>query len=103
MESVLSEAVESHLPRLLLSWHYRSQHESLIAFSYQRVNEDELAFSPDLQTGKLPLNFGPLLQVGGEKRLNVAVTRARAQVIVFSSFYPAHIANNHQLSPQVDP
>jgi hypothetical protein len=50
-----------------------------------------LAFSPDPQTGKLPLNFGPLLQAGGEKRLNVAVTRARAQVIVFSSFDPAHI------------
>ena len=37
MESVLSEAVESNLPRLWLSWHYRSQHESLIAFSNAAV------------------------------------------------------------------
>lgn len=36
--------------------------------------------------GVLPLNFGPLNRAGGERRLNVAVTRARRQVIVFSSF-----------------
>ena len=36
----------------------------------------------------LPLNFGPLNSAGGERRLNVAITRARRQVIVFSSFDP---------------
>jgi hypothetical protein len=38
------------------------------------------------KTGKLPLNFGPLNNSGGERRLNVAITRARKQMIVFSSF-----------------
>ena len=38
--------------------------------------------------GYLPLNFGPLNRAGGERRLNVAITRARRQVIVFSSFAP---------------
>jgi hypothetical protein len=209
MESVLSEAVESNLPRLWLSWHYRSKHESLIAFSNEsyydgrlasfprppeerhdlgvswrrvdgtfergreRVNrveaaaiveeirsrlardagasvgvvtfniqqrdlildlleecgddrvaasladEDEplfvknlenvqgderdvilfsLAFSPNRETGQLPLNFGPLIQAGGEKRLNVAVTRARTQVVLFSSFDPSHIDLNRSAS-----
>jgi len=209
MESVLSEAVESNLPRLWLSWHYRSKHESLIAFSNEnyyegrlasfprplgprhdlgvswrrvdgtfergreRVNrieaaaiveevrarlernkdaslgvvtfniqqrdlildlleecgddrvaasladEDEplfvknlenvqgderdvilfsLAFSPNRETGQLPLNFGPLIQAGGEKRLNVAVTRARTQVVLFSSFDPSHIDLNRTAS-----
>ncbi len=37
---------------------------------------------------KMPLNFGPLTQKGGERRLNVAVTRARRQVVVYSSFDP---------------
>jgi hypothetical protein len=41
--------------------------------------------------GMLPLNFGPLNQAGGERRLNVAVTRARRQVIVYSSFDPEQL------------
>lgn len=38
--------------------------------------------------GVLPLNFGPLNRAGGERRLNVAITRARRKVMVFSSFDP---------------
>lgn len=41
---------------------------------------------------KMPLNFGPLTQKGGERRLNVAVTRARRQVVVYSSFDPELLA-----------
>ena len=37
---------------------------------------------------RLPLNFGPLNREGGERRLNVAVTRARSEVTVFCSFDP---------------
>jgi hypothetical protein len=47
-------------------------------------------FSVD-DRGVLPLNFGPLNRVGGERRLNVAVTRARRQVVVVSSFDPAQL------------
>ncbi len=202
MESVLSEAVESNLPQIWLSWHYRSKHESLISFSNanyyegrlasfprppadssrfgvsmrrvdgrwerggsrtnvveaeaiigevesrlasdpgssigvvtlnsqqrdlimdrleESTNEDvtsalggedeplfvknlenvqgderdvilfSLAFSPDPETDKLALNFGPLTQAGGERRLNVAVTRARAEVVLFASFDSRHV------------
>lgn len=38
------------------------------------------------KTGKLPYRFGPLLQEGGERRLNVAVSRARRKMTVLSSF-----------------
>ncbi|MFT3889735.1 MAG: DUF4011 domain-containing protein [Arachnia sp.] len=48
------------------------------------------AFSVN-ERGVLPLNFGPLNRIGGERRLNVAITRARRQVIVFSSFDPAYL------------
>ncbi|MEJ5914503.1 DUF3320 domain-containing protein [Pseudokineococcus sp. 1T1Z-3] len=41
--------------------------------------------------GVLPLHFGPLNRAGGERRLNVAVTRARRQVVVFSSFAPSEL------------
>ena len=46
-----------------------------------------VTFSAD-SSGRVPLSLGPLSQAGGERRLNVAVTRARRQVLVFSSFDP---------------
>ncbi|MGD0108504.1 MAG: DUF3320 domain-containing protein [Rhodopila sp.] len=49
-----------------------------------------LTYGPD-QTGRVAMNFGPLNQGGGERRLNVAITRAREQLIVFGSLRPEHI------------
>lgn len=43
-----------------------------------------VGYGPD-RDGRLSMNFGPLNQDGGERRLNVAVTRARCRLIVFSS------------------
>ena len=43
-----------------------------------------VGYGPD-QSGKLSMNFGPLNQDGGERRLNVAVTRARKRLRVYSS------------------
>jgi hypothetical protein len=37
------------------------------------------------ESGKLVMNFGPLNRTGGERRLNVAVTRAREELLVVSS------------------
>lgn len=208
LESILTECVESGFPRLWLSWHYRSQHESLIAFSNRHYYDGQLAslpspggdptagvewrrvdghfnredkgrdhrtnrveaeaiveeirarladpllsrysmgvvtfnsqqrdlvlnlledtgdplvlakLRPDVDEGlfvknlenvqgderdvilfsaafsrkadssALPLNFGPLSNQGGEKRLNVAVTRARRKVLMFTSFDPTDI------------
>ncbi len=44
--------------------------------------------------GVLRLNFGPLNKEGGDRRLNVAVTRARKQVVVYSSILPEEIDTN---------
>jgi hypothetical protein len=38
------------------------------------------------EAGQLVYRFGPLLQEGGERRLNVAITRARQRMTVVSSF-----------------
>lgn len=46
-----------------------------------------VAFSAT-KSGRFPLNFGPVTQQGGIRRLNVAVTRAQQEMIVFSSFRP---------------
>ncbi|MEV0570598.1 AAA domain-containing protein [Dactylosporangium sp. NPDC050588] len=40
-------------------------------------------------SGQLPYRFGPLLLPGGERRLNVAVTRARRRMTLVSSFTAA--------------
>lgn len=49
-----------------------------------------IAFSKQAN-GKIPTNFGPLSNVGGERRLNVAVTRARRKNVVFCSFDPQEL------------
>jgi very-short-patch-repair endonuclease len=41
--------------------------------------------------GRMPMNFGPLNQEGGHRRLNVAITRARVGVVIFSSIRPEEI------------
>ncbi|MCB9836725.1 MAG: DUF4011 domain-containing protein [Phycisphaera sp.] len=43
-----------------------------------------VGYGPD-DTGRPSMNFGPLNKEGGERRLNVAVTRAKRRLIVFSS------------------
>ena len=49
-----------------------------------------VTFGPD-ESGKISMNFGPLNRDGGWRRLNVAVTRARKEMIVFSSMLPEQI------------
>lgn len=50
----------------------------------------DVAYGKD-QQGKLLLNFGPLNRVGGERRLNVAVTRAKYNVQVVSGLHATDI------------
>jgi very-short-patch-repair endonuclease len=49
-----------------------------------------ICYGPD-KAGKPSMNFGPLNRRGGEKRLNVAVTRARQLLLVFSTVRPSQI------------
>jgi very-short-patch-repair endonuclease len=46
------------------------------------------------RSGKLTMSFGPVNRKGGERRLNVAITRARSRLIVFSSLNPDQIDLN---------
>ncbi len=46
-----------------------------------------VGYGPD-ENGKVGMNFGPLNQDGGWRRLNVAVTRARQEMHIFSSITP---------------
>jgi hypothetical protein len=68
--------------------------EPLIVKNLENIQGDErdyvyfsVGYGPDVH-GKLSLNFGPLNKSGGERRLNVAITRARMGVKLFASFTP---------------
>ena len=43
--------------------------------------------------GTLPYRFGPLNQEGGERRLNVAITRARSRIHLVAGF------SHHDMDP----
>lgn len=49
-----------------------------------------VGYGPD-ENGSVSMNFGPLNADGGERRLNVAVTRARRSLRVFTSLRPEQI------------
>ncbi len=49
-----------------------------------------VGYGPD-RRGKVSMNFGPLNMAGGERRLNVAVSRSRREMVVFSSLSPDDI------------
>ena len=70
---------------------YLSQKEELFIKNLENVQGDErdviifsICYGP-AKDGKVSLNFGPLSTNGGEKRLNVAVSRAREEMVVFTS------------------
>ena len=75
-----------------LEWFFADEREEpIIVKNLESIQGDErdvmlfsVTFGPDL-AGKLTMNFGPINGTGGEKRLNVAITRARRELHVFSS------------------
>ncbi|MBQ8238547.1 MAG: DUF3320 domain-containing protein [Oscillospiraceae bacterium] len=52
-----------------------------------------IGYGPD-ENGKVSMNFGPLNREGGWRRLNVAVSRARCEMVVFSTLRPDQIDLN---------
>ncbi|PKP91093.1 MAG: DNA helicase, partial [Alphaproteobacteria bacterium HGW-Alphaproteobacteria-16] len=76
-----------------LEWYFADERvEATIVKNLENVQGDErdvilfsITFWKDA-AGKLTMDFGALNRDGGERRLNVAVTRARQELIIFSGF-----------------
>lgn len=95
--------IEDELERLRaqrpdLEQHFvQDRNKGLFVKSIENVQGDErdvivlsVGYGPD-ENGKLTMAFGPMNSEGGERRLNVAVTRARQLVEVVSSIHGAQI------------
>lgn len=89
IENMLRDSDDERIERAL------DEPDGLFVKNLENVQGDErdsilfsIAFSAN-DKGVVPLNFGPLSRAGGERRLNVAITRARRQVVLFASFDPA--------------
>ena len=95
IENLLDDARERQ-PEI--EWAFSSSaREPVFVKNLETVQGDErevilfsVTYGPD-QSGRVTMNFGPLNREGGEKRLNVAMTRARSEMIVFSTLEPNQI------------
>ncbi len=80
LESILDECLGAGMNRLTLKWHYRSKHESLIAFSNVNYYDSELVTFPSPVTADVAVRFEQVAGVydRGGSRTN----RAEADAIV---------------------
>ena len=99
--NVQKEYIERKLSALITEKRLESvayeREEPLFVKNLENVQGDErdvilfsVCYGPD-RLGRISLNFGPLNQAGGWRRLNVAVSRAREEMVVFSSMTGAMI------------
>jgi hypothetical protein len=58
----------------------------ILSVSYSYQNENRTTVSP---------TWGPLTNKGGERRLNVAITRAKKDLLIFCSFDPSHVSTEN--------
>lgn len=75
----------------------RKSNEPIFIKNLENVQGDErdvilfsVGYGPD-ENGKVSMNFGPLNRDGGWRRLNVAISRARKTMIVYSVLRPEQI------------
>lgn len=80
LESILDDCLALSMPSKYLQWHYRSKHESLIAFSNMKYYENRLLTfpSPDDLTSKVTFQYVPGVYDKGHTRQN----RAEAVAVV---------------------
>ncbi|MEW6353244.1 MAG: DUF3320 domain-containing protein [Pseudomonadota bacterium] len=96
IENLLDDA-RSKNPQIEWAFSTDSTLEPVFVKNLETVQGDErdvilfsITYGPD-QGGHVTMNFGPLNRDGGERRLNVAMTRARSEMLVFSTLSPDRI------------
>jgi very-short-patch-repair endonuclease len=80
-DSILSECIASNIPYRRLTWHYRSRHESLIAFSNRHYYQGKLVTFPSPVTEDRAVRYVPV-PGGVYERGSGRVNREEARVVV---------------------
>jgi very-short-patch-repair endonuclease len=80
-ESILSECIASNIPPRRLDWHYRSRHESLIAFSNRHYYQGRLVTFPSPVTEDRAVRYFHVPH-GVYERGSGRVNREEARVVV---------------------
>jgi very-short-patch-repair endonuclease/DNA polymerase III delta prime subunit len=97
------DAIEAHLEHLRANdescedFFARDKHEHFFVKNLENVQGDErdaiyisIGYGKTAE-GQLSMNFGPLTKNGGERRLNVLISRAKLSMVVFSNFRAAEM------------
>jgi superfamily I DNA and/or RNA helicase/very-short-patch-repair endonuclease len=100
------DAIDTQLRKRLLydnrfeSYFSEDKEEAFFIKNIETVQGDErdtiifsICYAKD-HSGKMSMNFGPLSSQGGERRLNVAITRAKFNVKLVGSIIPADIKSD---------
>lgn len=80
MESILDQALAARLPHLRLTGHYRSRHETLIAFSNSHYYENTLTTFPSSETKKSAVSLHRVQGVYAKGKSKTNVIEAQAVV-----------------------
>ncbi len=107
-QNLIDDMLEAEFARnpKLEEWS-KSSGEEIFIKNLESVQGDErdviifsVGYGPD-QNGNVSLNFGPINNVGGWRRLNVAVSRSRYEMLVYSTLQPEQIDLNRTSSEGV--
>ncbi len=99
----LAEEDRDFRDRLEAEWEREEegQFAGLLVKNLENIQGDErdvivmsVCYAPDA-AGKMRMNFGPINQSGGEKRLNVAFSRAKRHMALVSSIRSSAITNDY--------
>ena len=99
MESILDECLGAGVPSHSLSWHYRSRHESLIAFSNHRYYDSNLITFPAAETRASAVEWRRVegVYAKGKGRYNQAEAEAIVGETVKRLTDPAFVAAGHSI------
>jgi len=101
-QRLVEDLVDARLAKLphMQRFFGEQANEPVFVKNLENVQGDErdvmlfsICYAPDA-AGKMTMNFGPLNRKGGERRLNVAVTRARKRLMVYATLDWSQIDEN---------
>ncbi len=80
LESLLDDCLSISMPQMYLKWHYRSRHESLIAFSNMKYYDNKLFTFPSINDQRSAVSFIPV--EGSYDKGRTKQNRAEAKAVV---------------------